>query len=395
MLFATRKGELMIADGANGTIDAHPLSGRRTYGITLSQRPSRILLGAYSDWAVVEHTRTPEGIQAAAVRQLPIDRGTGVSIPQENVLLMRGGTLLAFPWQSDIGWVDLKTGAAGRWRISPYFDTAFAQTDDTHLLLTSNDPKGRATWSFDIDAQTVTPVESLPSAVYLRRVGQRHGYLLRSRDAWIGDEVTSKGEAADLHKTVADYALQLQLNRLQQLIDAEKAAAAAPVSSAAFGTASLRGTTGNGGVTSATNPALANVSADAQVHMVGVYEGKRDARSLATPGVSSARERRDVRVIVPPAPRPVVLVLSSYEPVNWVVENRGAQLAAVLLSGYHPSSVTGASAVPLLRIGSAYAYANGGGGYEALRRSVVQYTGTREIRSFQGTYMGSEFVVGG
>ena len=90
-----------------------------------------------------------------------------------------------------------------------------------------------------------------------------------------------------------------------------------------------------------------------------------------------------------------MLVLASYESVNWSVVNNGARVSAVLLSGYHPSTVNGLGNVPVLRIGTAYAYSTGGTAYARLRQAVSQYTGAREIRSFQGTYTGTEFSVGG
>lgn len=102
-----------------------------------------------------------------------------------------------------------------------------------------------------------------------------------------------------------------------------------------------------------------------------------------------------MRVLVRPSARPVVLVLSSYEPVNWMVVNAGAQISAVLLSGYQLSAVTGIGPAPLRRIGSAYAYSPGSVEFTNLRQAVTQYTGPREIRSFQGSYSGTEFSVGG
>jgi hypothetical protein len=79
--------------------------------------------------------------------------------------------------------------------------------------------------------------------------------------------------------------------------------------------------------------------------------------------------------------------------VNWMVENTGATNAAVLLSGYHDSSVIGAGNARVLRIGSAYAYASGAE-YDRLQQAVRQYTGSRGIRSFQGRYEGQAFSVG-
>jgi hypothetical protein len=91
----------------------------------------------------------------------------------------------------------------------------------------------------------------------------------------------------------------------------------------------------------------------------------------------------------------VVLVLTSYEPVNWNVEaDPGARISAVLLGGYNPSQVSGTRGVPQIDIGRVYAYQQGADGYGALEAAVARRTGKR-IKTFQGRYSGESFVVGG
>lgn len=378
VLLSLRSGELMLGDGVSGSVEPHPLAGRSALGITLEENPVRVLIGSSASWSVAEHARTPEGIQATVIRKISIDRNSGGS-PTSEAVPMRAGKLLVYPSAGDIGWLDLKTGDVGKWRTAPYFHQALAKLDETHLLLVSTDGGQRKLWSLDVDAQTVTPVDTEPAVSYVRGLGRRNGFLMRGADAWIGDQVTPSGEVADLHKVVSEYALQQQLRKLQQMIDAEKAALAAT---------SIQ-STGIGG-TAVALPGLAGVPPNAQVHIVGVYEGKGDAGRQA-----GSHVKRDVRVAVRSGGRPIVLALASYEPVNWIVENAGTPIAAVLLSGYYPSSVSGAGSATVMRIGSAYAYSRTGGNYDALRNNIVQYTGAREIRSFQGAYAGAEFSVGG
>jgi len=142
---------------------------------------------------------------------------------------------------------------------------------------------------------------------------------------------------------------------------------------------------------SAVLPGLGDVPRDAQIHIVGVYEGEGGA----APAGSTAHPIRNVRVRARASSRPMVLVLASYEPVNWIVTNSGARIAAVLLSGYHASNVTGVGNAAVLRIGREYAYEPNTDGYVRLRKAVAQYAGEREVRSFQGTYTGADFTVGG
>jgi hypothetical protein len=133
--------------------------------------------------------------------------------------------------------------------------------------------------------------------------------------------------------------------------------------------------------------------ADTQVEGVGVYEGegaRHGGAQARTPGVVEVRVRR--------SPRPITLVLASYEPVRWmIVSEGGARLAAVLVSGYHQSSVVGAGDARVVQIGQAYAYEQkptGGGNYSDLQRDVTRWVG-KPIGVFQGRYQGSRFSVGG
>jgi len=135
-------------------------------------------------------------------------------------------------------------------------------------------------------------------------------------------------------------------------------------------------------------PMAPKVLPDTRVEAVGVYEG-------ALPG-GRKREFRDrmpgtVTVMVGSQRAPLALVLSSYEPVNWIVQSGGARITHILISGSAESKVNGVPGADVMRIGSAYAYKNGGAG--ALNASVMQYLG-RGIDRFQGTYTGSSFSVG-
>lgn len=129
---------------------------------------------------------------------------------------------------------------------------------------------------------------------------------------------------------------------------------------------------------------------DAQVEGVGVYQGtgaRHGPGQTRAAGVVEVRIRRSVQ--------PIALVLSSYEPVRWmIITESGAKLSAVLLSGYYDSTVVGAGAARVYRIGQGYAYGQPSSGYSELQRTVVQWTG-KPITVFQGRYEGSNFSVGG
>lgn len=133
---------------------------------------------------------------------------------------------------------------------------------------------------------------------------------------------------------------------------------------------------------------FARLSKVAQVEAVGVYQGGGSKQALQNHGTGT------VEVRIRRTPQPLVLVLSSYEPVKWVLtQESGAVLAAVIVSGYYPSQVIGAGNVPVIVNGRAHAYERGGQGYYELNKSVATMVG-KEIGLFQGSYQGANFVVG-
>jgi hypothetical protein len=155
-------------------------------------------------------------------------------------------------------------------------------------------------------------------------------------------------------------------------------------------TASVGGLAANAPAPVAFKPLLTDVPANAKVAMIGVYQAKPGVAS--TPG-STSHPVGGIRVNVESGSTPVVLVLASYEPVRWNVQNpSGRKIAAILLSGYLESSVMGLANVKVLKIGSNYAYKLGSPEYERLKTDVSRYI-SNTITSFQGRYEGQEFAV--
>jgi hypothetical protein len=377
---AVSDGNVMLADGVTGSMDVHPLSIRNTsFAAHLPGPPARLLMGTAHELVLVEHTRAAQGILATAIKQYTIRNAPGIT--SGNPVPMASGHRVVYASMRDIGWLDLDSGASGTWRTAPLFGIPFAKLDESHIMLDSSEPglTSLKAWSFDIADATVAPIDLAEPHGLIVDIGDRVGFLRRGSDAWFGDTVTT-GEAQPLDKVMADYELQQQLAKVKALTGGEEPSGAA-----------IQGIpTGAGAAPLPGTPGLGDLPFDAKVEIVGVYEGKR-----STANSTSGHPGREVRVLARASNRPIVLVLASYEPVNWIVVNSGARISAVLLSGYYPSTVSGVGSARVLRIGSAYAYSAGSAAYGSLRQAVSQYTGPREIRSFQGSYTGVEFSVGG
>ncbi len=134
---------------------------------------------------------------------------------------------------------------------------------------------------------------------------------------------------------------------------------------------------------------VASLAKDADVEAIGVYQGGDIGQAHG----ASARTGT-VQVRVRRSSHPLVLSLSAYEPVRWVLTvEPGAKLAAVLSSGYSDQEVFGAGAARILKVGQLYAYKRGSPEFGKLDDEVARLAGKR-IGVFQGGYSGTSYTVG-
>lgn len=127
----------------------------------------------------------------------------------------------------------------------------------------------------------------------------------------------------------------------------------------------------------------------AQVDAISVYE----AVAVHSPRIPPPRGA--VAVLVRASPRPLVLVLSSHQAVQWeLTREPGAVLRAVLVSGYGESRVVGAGEALVTSIGGFYAFKQGSAEFKHLEAEVLRCTG-RRIGTFQSVYAGRTFEIGG
>jgi hypothetical protein len=135
---------------------------------------------------------------------------------------------------------------------------------------------------------------------------------------------------------------------------------------------------------------LAQLVGDGQIEAVGVYQGTKTMSAT-----SNGRRMGQVEIRVRRTSKPLMLVLSSYEPVHWIVTlERDVHLAGVLLSGYYQSHVMGVGTARIIDTGRTHAYKQNSSEYNALDNEVYRLTG-KHIGVFQGRYEGERFSVGG
>ena len=133
-----------------------------------------------------------------------------------------------------------------------------------------------------------------------------------------------------------------------------------------------------------------------EIHLLGVYETHSNhGFNIHPPGTARVN-------VTGTASTPVHLVLSSHEPVNWILEGPGRPfISSVLINGYHVGSAQGIDPAKVVnRTGpnnlGAYAYAwpsaSGGSSTQMLVTRVQQHFGA-PISTFAGAYSASRFTV--
>lgn len=348
----------------------------------LDGTPSRLAVALDGTVQLYALQRQGQKLEIRLVKTLVLNNSRGPVLSP--LVPLRGGRLLAFASPSGLAWLDLESGDNGVWVAQPLRFGVLAKLSERALLVVAPDLRGSGPrhFSFDVEDQTLAPA-TLPADAALQSSTDGRLVLRSYGKVWIGDAVALDAPQS-LQSALApyeDWRLEQQVARAVRGLQTDEiqpapAAVTAPAPTAWPAAAAARAA-----------PLLPRLPAGIQVHTIGVYEGERSA--------SVGQPVRPVRVVLRPSPRPMVLVLSSYEAVSWQVTNLGAQVEAVLVSSYNPSTVSGLAGVSVQQIGRVYAYEATSPDYKRLRDLVERYTGTAEHGSFQGRYSGASFSVGG
>lgn len=364
-----REVALSALDGAVGVQSAHPVPGVENQYVLFTNRGV----------TKVELDRDKADLAVKLIAEKTL---SGVSWASNTSGVSKDGSyfFLATPHLTLISSKDLEVSTI---QLDPFYvQTAVATADPDKIILTGfvQPPQGEGPRHliYSIQSRTVSPIDAskLPSERFIHISSlNRTGVIANNKIALLEAIPTLGTFASD--KFVGDQlAIANQrkidaLERQQKLRDNNQPYAAAPTGPAPSGP-------------------LALLARDAQVEGVGVYQGMLGGNRLL-----SGRKEGIVEVRIRRSAKPIMLVLSSYEPVRWLlITESGARLSGVLVSGYYPSQVTGAGSARVTVVGAAHAYEIGSDGYRALNRSVVEQVG-KGMEVFQGRYEGGSFSVGG
>jgi len=431
-------GGVSLIDFKIGTIKPYsvPLKNQ-SWALHLSESPSRLLIGSYKDFSLIENTRSSEGVDSTVVKDYKIKSPSG-NVSSLTPTLMLDGEAIVFVTGRDFMLFNLETRAEKIWESGEIIGNNYAKLSEDSVLVDAygiSGTGGTKPFVFNIKNSTLSPVETAEgNQGIIYELNGRTGFMRRGyQKVWIGDELQA-GKSESLDAMIAGRKLEKQLQALEQeeriakaredaikaaedisrmqrqmnangrtninptqlreslLRQAEQsrytsAAAEAPAAEPApmAPSANVYSASANEArrqaILNTTNRMVGNIPSNARVEAVGVYETKD-------------RSPAGVSVIVKKSDRPIVLMLSAYEPVRWnLIKESGANLAAVIATGYNLPQVTGAGATKTVIKHGNYAYQQGGSGYAALNNDAMMWTG-KPISKFQGAYGGTVFVVG-
>ena len=141
------------------------------------------------------------------------------------------------------------------------------------------------------------------------------------------------------------------------------------------------------------NHYLIKTSQPKELHLIGVYEADPNhSGNQRSPGTISVNINRQNQ--------PIILALSSYEPVTWKLNIQpGVIIEKIILNGYYDQNIMGVSGIPIEEYSQEGTHQNlGNFPYQwnkvssTLINQLQQKTGL-EITSFQGCYRGTEFKI--
>lgn len=411
-------GAPTMVDMRSGRSAPYPSSEKRlTWSLPAAE--GQLLVGNNMSASLMQHARGANGeLEVHAANQWPLPTGMSTASP----FLVNHGRRLVYPTYRELAWLDFATGQRGSWQLGALGASNYVQVADNVIAFDVASPDGTTvTRLLDTEKATLANAKEATDRGQAFPLTPRTGFLRRSANAVALTSALEGDAPQDAEHAINEALLARELAKLNDPYRADFPRIASNVSPErqayidamarqvrAMNTQSAlrdglppeaveairRGQMPMAPsriIPSAAAPAappagktILEVPPDAHIAMVGVYQAAGSAQSSSRTG--------NVSITVAPGSAPIVLVLSSYEAVNWTIHPGGRKIAAVLVSGYKPSNVSGQGAAQVLRIGSTYAYRIDSPGFSVLRREVERYVG-RATPVFQGGYEGSQFMV--
>jgi hypothetical protein len=420
--------------------------GFPSWALSVSDLPSRVLIGFNSELSLVENTRSANGVEATVIKNFKIQSREGIN-PATLALMLNGKAIAFSTGTQNYMLINLETGEEKVFETKEFLLGRYAAklSEETLLVDFYNHSIGRSVyqpWILNIKDSTLSPVETTEANTgEIYPLDGRAGFMRRERQKmWVADELQI-GKPELLVNVIAGRKLEMQLLALENVermakareeamkaaqdisqvqqklglnsssgtnltelrerilqdqlkqIEQNRYAASAPMAAETASVAIAPSSRSDyslaanevrrQAVTETTKRMLGNIPPNAQIEAIGVYETKD-------------RSPSGIDVIIKKSNRPILLMLSGSEPVRWnLIKEPGANLAGVIAAGTQLPQVTGAgnSKTVIMKGNKYYPYEKKGAAYDGLNDDSIMWTG-KPIDKFQGVYGGTAFVVG-
>lgn len=382
----------MLLDLITGNSEAYSPAPKNLKWVKSTTEKGKVWLGSVQEVIGVEHVRTDGGIEATVTKVFRLSKSQGIT--SNPPTLMNQGKTLFYVTLLDFGSLDLETGQETVWNVAGFLANRYAKLSENTLLVESYSARSRTsinTWVLDITGRTLSAVDDTSTAAVhngqLIELEGRTGWIRhRNQTTYLGSTVWVEAPQS-LDELSSAFKLEQEIAKIEMMERRE----ANYLKGERLNSHDQKYISGSAGIEPSI-PAPTIFPKNAQVEAVGVYQGANSSGMISSEG----RKMGIVDVRVRRGSSPIILVLSSYEPVQWKVTlEPGAQLAGVLMSGYYQSQVTGIGSVRVLQMGRTHAYKRESHEYNALDRQVRSLTGGQGIGVFQGRYEGGSYSIGG
>jgi hypothetical protein len=376
-----------------GRLEPYLIGQRKlTWASSVPNAEMQRLVGTEKNVFLVDHIKEKDNaVRTNIVKQWTI-KSFGVT--SQSPMFFANGKLMVFYSGRDLAWLNLETNEQGTWTTSLLNASRFHKINDSQLIMSVPFTSAGAEKAKVIDLERneiLSVADSQISDARWLGFSSQSGLISFANNALVFSRAVDTQNPLSLESELAKASLEKQIAKLQQesepigkirtpepTDERHTPRAAYEAIRAIMAQRSLTETH-----SALAQPLLTDVSNNASVSVIGVYEPKRN----------SANEVGNITVKIQPSAVPLILVLSSYEAVRWnIVNPSGRKIEAILMSSYKDSTIAGSSRTRTLRIGSTSAHKLGSPSYEQLKRDIARYL-PNSIKSFQGTYSGSEFSV--
>ncbi len=213
-------GGVVLIDFKTGTSKPYAVPLRnQSWALHLSASPSRLLIGSYKEFSLIENTRTAEGVNASVVKEFRI-KSPFASVSSLTPTAMLDGQAIVFVTGRDFMLFNLETREEKLWESHEVIGNNYAKWSEESILVDGYGQPNTGTtkpFIFNVKDATLSPVETAEgNQGIIYELNGQTGFMRRSHQkVWVGDELQA-GTPESLDDMITGRKLERQLQALEQ-----------------------------------------------------------------------------------------------------------------------------------------------------------------------------------